>query len=164
MAPRLTSSQHAQILHMLLEGFSDKAIVEVVPCTTRSLRTIRSTFERFGTTTTPANRTGPDPKITPTMGDALCHRLAKDPDMNQREMADFISEEFEEDVSITTIARTLKRRKLSYKVTRRVAQQQVPDLQHFYYYRLKLLGCRSYHMVFIDESGVSRPGMFQRKG
>ena len=112
----------------------------------------------------PANRTGPDPKITPTMGDALCLRLAKEPDMNLREMADFINEEFDKEVSVTTIFRTLNWRKISYKVMRRVAQQQMPDLQHFYYYRLKMLGCRSYHVVFVDESGISRPGMFQRKG
>lgn len=84
--------------------------------------------------------------------------------MSQREMADFISKEFSEEVSVTTITRTLNQRKISYKVMRRIAQQQMPDLQHFYYYRLKLLRCRSYHMVFIDESGINRPGMFQHKG
>lgn len=27
-----------------------------------------------------------------------------------------------------------------------------------------MLACRSYHLVFIDESGIDRPDMFQRKG
>jgi transposase len=98
------------------------------------------------------------------MGDALCHRLAKESDMDQREMVDFISDKFDEEVSVTTIARTLNRRKMTQKVMRRIAEQQKPDLQDFYYYRLKMLGCRSYHLVFIDESGIDRPGTFRRKG
>jgi hypothetical protein len=84
------------------------------------------------------------------MADVLSHRLSKETDMTQREMVDFISEEFGEEVSTTTIARTLNKRKTTLKVIRRVAQQQVPDLQHFFYYRLKIQGCRSYHYIFID--------------
>lgn len=144
MALRLTPSKHEQIQHMLRKGFTDKAISEVVPCTRRSLRPIRSKFERFGTTTMPSNRTGPEPRITPTMGDALFYQLAEEPDMNQHGMADFIRSKFNEEVSVSTIARALQRRKISYKVMRRVAQQQNPDIQHFYYYRLKMLACRSY--------------------
>src|SRR6185312_7343371 len=39
-----------------------------------------------------------------------------------------------------------------------------PELRHFYQYRLKMLGCRSYHLVFIDESGIDKPCVFRRKG
>jgi transposase len=139
MAPRLKPYQHNQIQYMIQEGFDNGAIT----CSDRSLRKIRSTFARFGTTIAPMNRTGPDPKITPTIADTLAHRLGKESEMTQREMADLISEEFGEEVSVTTIARAVKKRKTTLKVIRRIAQQQVSDLQHFYYYRLKLQGCRS---------------------
>ncbi|PKS08455.1 hypothetical protein jhhlp_004838 [Lomentospora prolificans] len=98
----------------------------------------------------PSNRTGPDPKITPSMQMALCRQLAEDPDMDRREMADFIRDKFSVDVPL--------------KVMRRVAEQQRPELRHFYQYRLKSLGCKSYHLVFIDESGIDKPGVFRRKG
>ncbi|KAI1839362.1 hypothetical protein JX266_014427 [Neoarthrinium moseri] len=52
---------------------------------------------------------------------------------------------------------------MSFMVMRRVAKQQ-PGLRHFYQYRLKRLGCRSYHMVFRDESGFDNPGVFRKKG
>lgn len=112
----------------------------------------------------PSKRTGPDPKITPTMQMALCHRLATEPDMDRHEMIDFISKKFEEDVSVTTVTRALDKHNMTLKIMRRVAEQQKPELRHFYQYRLKTLGCRSYHLVFIDESGFDKPGMYQRKG
>jgi len=112
----------------------------------------------------PSRRTGPDPKITPTMQNALRHQLAKDSDMTRREMVDFIRDKFEEDISVANISRTLKKHKMTFKVMRRVAEQQKPELRHFYQYRLKMLGCRSYHLVFIDESGIDKPCMFRRKG
>ncbi|KAK4206290.1 hypothetical protein QBC37DRAFT_270499, partial [Rhypophila decipiens] len=77
---------------------------------------------------------------------------------------DFSSEEFGEDVSPTTVARTLQKRKTTFKLMRRVAQQQVPDLQHYFYYLLRMMGCRSYHYIFIHESGFDRPGACRKKG
>ena len=45
---------------------------------------------------------------------------------------------------------------MTLKVMRRIAEQQQPRLRHFYQYRLKTIGCRSYHMEFIDESGFNQ--------
>lgn len=84
--------------------------------------------------------------------------------MDRREMADFIGNRFNEDVSVTSITRALEKDRITLKVMRRVAQQQMPELRHFYQYRLKMLGCRSYHLVFIDESGFDKPCIFRRKG
>lgn len=142
MAPRLSKSQHERILSMILRGFSNKDIAKDVSCTLRALRRIRSTYARYGTTTMPANRTGPDAKITPTMGIALAHHLVEEPDLEQHEMVDFIDDKFEEGVTVTNIARALQRRRVTRKVMRRVAQQQKPELRHFYQYRLKMLGAR----------------------
>lgn len=97
------------------------------------------------------------------MAAVLSHRLAKESEMTQREMIDFGREEFGVEVSATTISRALKMRKTTLKVMRRVAQQQVPDLQHFYYYRLKMMGSRSYRYIFIDESGLDSQACFERR-
>lgn len=164
MAPRLSKAQHEQILSMIIRGFPNKDIANIVPCTSRAIRRIRSTHARFGSTTVPPNRTGPDPKITPVMRDALCHRLASDADMVRREMVTFIREAFGEDVSLSSISRALRASEMTWKTMRRVAQQQKPDLRHFYQYKLKMAGCRSYHLVFIDESGIDRSCVFRRKG
>ncbi|KAK7928432.1 hypothetical protein PG985_005430 [Apiospora marii] len=164
MAPRLSKSQHDQMLSMITRGSTNDDIAEAIPCSERAVRRARLTHARYGTTTVPSTRPGPDPKVTPTMEMALCHQIAKEPDMDRREMMGFISKEFEVDVSATSISRALDKRTMTLKVMRRVAQQQKPELRHFYQYRLKMLGCRSYHLVFIDESGFDKPGMFRRKG
>jgi len=91
MAPRLTDS-HEQIISMMIQGFSNKKIAGIVPCTPRAVRKIRLTYERFGTATVPANRSGPDHKITPAMWEVLCHQLAKEPDMQRQEMVNFIND------------------------------------------------------------------------
>lgn len=95
---------------------------------------------------------------------ALCHRLATEPDMDRHEMVDFISKKFDEDVSMTTVTRALDKHNMTLKLMRRVAEQQKLELRQFYQYRPKMLGCRSYHLVFIDESGFNKSGMYQRKG
>jgi hypothetical protein len=69
-----------------------------MPCTARSLFIIRSNFTRFRTTL-PTNRTGPDPKITPTMADALIHQISRASDMKQHGMVDFMYEKFGEEVT-----------------------------------------------------------------
>jgi SOS response regulatory protein OraA/RecX len=164
MAPRLSKSQHEQIRSIILQGFSNEEITEIIPYTPRAARRIRSTYTRFGTTTVPTSRTGPDPKITPTILDTLYHRLAKEPDLDRRKIASFIRDKFNKEVSVTTITRALQTHRITLKVIRRVAEQQKPELRHFYQYRLKMLGCRSYHLVFINESGIDKPSVFRRKG
>ncbi|KAI8624326.1 hypothetical protein F5Y19DRAFT_454716 [Xylariaceae sp. FL1651] len=52
---------------MILRGSTNDEISKAVLCSVRAVRRARSTYARYGTTTVPANRPGPDPKITPTM-------------------------------------------------------------------------------------------------
>jgi hypothetical protein len=47
---------------------------------------------------------------------------------------------------------------------RRVAAEQNADLQDWYLYNLARLGCRSYHMVYIDKSGFHKTDGLRRKG
>jgi hypothetical protein len=79
-------------------------------------------------------------------------------------MVSFISTEFNVDVSESTITRALKAQKWSRKTIRRVAIQRNSSLRDFYHYRLKLEDCRSYQLIFIDESGVDKRDGLRRKG
>jgi transposase len=75
---------------MILSKFPNREIAKAVPCSERAIRRIRSRLSRFGTTTAPANRGGPDSKITTAMRDVLCEQLTQKPDMIRREMVAFV--------------------------------------------------------------------------
>lgn len=124
MAPRLLDCEHNQILSMILRGIPNDRIANAIPCTPRAVRRARLAHARYGTTRMPSKRTGPNPKITPTMHMALCHRLASEPDMDRHEMIDFISKKFEEEASVTNVTRALDKHNMTLKVMRRVAEQQ----------------------------------------
>ncbi|KAK6858619.1 hypothetical protein PG995_005183 [Apiospora arundinis] len=83
MAPRLSKSQHERMLSMISRGSANDEIVEAIPCSDRAVRRARLTHARYGTTTVPSTRPGPDPKITPTMEISLCYQLAKEPNMDR---------------------------------------------------------------------------------
>ncbi|KAJ3469852.1 hypothetical protein MRS44_003917 [Fusarium solani] len=164
MAPRLTPEKKDRIRTMLLEGRSISEIAKIIPCTERTVYRTRSAIRRFGTAAAPTNRAGPDPKITPLMRDALCRELVRKPEMLRREMVAFLRKRFDVDVSPTRITRTLQALQWTRKNTRRVARQRNPQLRHYYHYRLKLGGYRSYHLIFLDESGLDKSIGVRRKG
>jgi transposase len=164
MAPRLSFAQRARIHALILRKLPNSEIADTVRCTERAVRRIRSRLGRFGTTTAPSNRVGPDPKITPFIRHALCEQLSEKPGMLRREMVAFIYDRFGVEVSESTITRTLKAQSWSRKTIRRVANQRNPALRDFYHYRLKLEKCRSYQLIFIDESGIDKRDGLRRKG
>jgi hypothetical protein len=103
-----------------------------------------------------------DRSITPPMLSALLDRLIKKPNMHQDEMAVFLFDEFDVLVTTQSISRALAAAKWSKKVARRVATEQNADLRDFYQYNLSAF--RSYHLVYIDESGCDRRVGFRRTG
>ena len=118
MAPRLEEYLHILILAKIRGGDINEKIASYVSSsehvvTSRAIRRIRSTYERYGTATTPANQTGPDRKITPLMLDALLHKLVKKQSMSRREIASFLYERFDLDVSATTIMRAMQSNKIT---------------------------------------------------
>jgi hypothetical protein len=113
MAPRLPNFKHKQILSMILRGFSNDEIANLIPCTTRAVRRIRESYSRFGRTTAPPSRRSPEPKITPVMRDVPYDRLAQEPDMVRREMVSFFRDTFEEDVSMISVTRALKNTRIT---------------------------------------------------
>jgi hypothetical protein len=92
----------------------------------------------------------------------LFEQLASRPDMFRYEMIEFLYDSFGLEVSPTTISRTLKTEKWTRKTNGRVAKQRNPDLRELYLY--KLSDCRSYQLVFIDESGCDKRSGHRRQG
>lgn len=169
MAPRLEKHMHRLILAKIRGGDSNEKIAEDISSpdrivTSRAIRRIRSTYTRYGTATTPAKRTGPDPKITPLMLDALYIQIAKEQHMTRQEMATFLYKKYGEEVSVTCITRALQAGQITWKTMRRVALQQLPQLRHFYQYLLKIAGVKAPHCVFVDESGMNPPDALRTKG
>ncbi len=169
MAPRLNKQMHSLILAKIRRGDSNEKIAEDISSpdrvvTERAIRRIRSTYTRYGQATVPANRTGPDRKITPLMLDWLLRSLAKEEDMTRLEMANALYGKFGVDVSVTAITRAMQSHKITWKIMRRVALQQKPELRHFYWRLLQLAGVKAEHAIFIDESGINQPDTLRRKG
>ena len=77
-------------------------------------------------------------------------------------MVGFLWDEFDILVTISSIGRALASAGWSKKVARRVAQERNADLRDFYLYSLPAF--RSYHLVYIDESGCNKRIGFRRTG
>jgi transposase len=82
--------------------------------------------------------------------------------MFRDEMIDFLSDRFGLEVSPTTMSRMLKTERWSRKTNGRVARQRNSDLRELYLY--KLSDCRSYQLIFIDESGCDKRSGHRRQG
>lgn len=169
MAPRLSKFMHNLIVSKIDRGDTNEKIATDVSSpdrvvTPRAVSRIRRTYTRYGTPTVPPRRTGPDPKITPLMLDALYCQLAKDQSVTRQEMASFLYDKYGEEFSVTTITRALQSGQITCKTMRHVALQQLPELRHFYQYILQKCGVKAPHCVFIDESGINPPDALRRKG
>lgn len=88
------------------------------------------------------------------MLEALCDHLLEKPVLYLEEMAVFLWDDFEAHVSTHSISRTLKDLGWSNKAARQIAKEQSAELRDSYLY--KLTQFRSYHLVFIDESGCDK--------
>lgn len=82
--------------------------------------------------------------------------------MYQDEMIVFLWDEFDVLVTAHSISRALASAGWSKKTARRVALERNPDLRDFYLYNLSAF--RSYHLVYIDESGCDKLPGFRRTG
>jgi len=101
------------------------------------------------------------PKIARAAGAAPPHLLEM-PDQYLDEMALFLWDEFEVRVTNSTISRTLRSIGWSRKTARRVAKEQNKDLRNFNLHNLSSF--RSYHLVYVDESGCGKRIGFRRTG
>lgn len=116
----------------------------------------------FGDVRAPLTPGGRPRSITPLILEALCDYLLEKPDLYLDEMAEFLYDEFDVVVSTCTISRALRSHGWTKKVARRIAQEKNADLRD--HYLCQLFDFRSYHLVYIDESGCDKRAGFRRIG
>jgi transposase len=163
MAPNLAVSQHELIRDMILsKSLKQTDMAAVARCSDRSIRAIASNLRCFGSTKAPANGVGRRRLMTPKMLDALRQRLLEKPGLYLDEMAVFLYDEFDALVTTSTISRSLKSVGWTKKVIRHIAKERNADLRDFYLHNLS--DFRSYHLVFVDESGCDKRIGFRRTG
>lgn len=92
--------------------------------------------------------------ITPPMLEALCERLLEKPDLYQDEMVIFLWDEFRVLVTIYSIGRALASVGWSKKAARRIARGRNIELRDFYLHTISSF--RSYHLVYVDDSGCDK--------
>ncbi|KAH7490458.1 hypothetical protein FOMA001_g2258 [Fusarium oxysporum f. sp. matthiolae] len=162
MAPRLSDADHEMMKAMIQRGEPIKQIAQAIPCDPRTVRKAKARYRLFESTKAPPNRVGRYKKVTPYKRDALLDRLTEHPTTDRSEMVTFLRDEFEDEVSLSTISRLLKDAQWTRKNCHRVAQQRNPQLRDLYLYKLSKY--KSYQMIFIDESGADRRVGYRNKG
>lgn len=163
MAPHLAQSQRIQLRDMIrLASIPDKTIADIVNCSLRSVVRARANLRVFGNLHAPRNSGGRQPCVLPHILETLIDHLLMKPDLYLDEMADFIWEEFELEVSEYSIRRSLRACKWSKKRNRQVAYERDPDLRDAFLHELSEY--KSFQLVFVDESGCDTRSGVRRTG
>lgn len=169
MAPRLSLSKHNQIDAMLERHMLDPDIVDLVGCSTRTVRRLRVKRNKPpmhtatpATLSNPLLRIGRGSRITPYMEDMLRQQLVRQADMFRSEMRDWLHEKTDVYVSLSAISRTLKAIGWTRKTCRRVAQQRDQELRNLYLRRVSFF--KSEQLIFVDESGCDKKAGQRRMG
>jgi transposase len=163
MAPNLALSQREMISNMILSSsLKQTEMAAAAGCSERAIRRIRTNLRLFGLTKAPSNGAGRRRIITPQMLDALREHLLEKPGLYQEEMAVFLWDEFGILVSAPSISRALASIGWTKKTTRHIARERNADLRDFYLHNLSEF--RSYHLVYVDESGCDKRIGFRRTG
>jgi transposase len=164
MARNLNAWQRKMILHMISSKnrLTTSQMAKLAECSERSITNIRKKMRLFGSPNPPTIPPGQPPSVTPVMLDALCDRLAEIPGLYIDEMANFLRDEFNILPSSSSIQRALSRAGWTKKTARQKAKEQNPQLRDFYQHNLSEF--RSYHLVFVDESGCDKRVGHRRTG
>jgi hypothetical protein len=88
------------------------------------------------------------------MLDALCDHFAEKPGLYVKETTIFLWDEFNTLPSSTSIKRDLSRAGWTNKKGQQKAKEQNPQLRDFHQHKLSEF--RSYHLVFVHESGCDK--------
>lgn len=137
-------------------------MAEAASYSKRSIINTSANLRMFGDVRAPLIPGGRPRVITPIMLKALCDHLLEKLDLYLDEMGEFLYGEFDFLVFTYTISRALRLRGWTEKVARRVAQERNADLRDHYLHQLSDL--RSYHLVYVDESGCDKRAGFRRIG
>jgi transposase len=119
MAPRLSAFQRNLIASMIESGrFSNNEIADTAGTTDRSIRTIRRNIRVFGQASAPANNPGRPATLRIEMVETLIGYLHDKPNLSLQEMVWFIWDQFQVDISKSTISRALDKAGWSKKKVR----------------------------------------------
>ncbi|CEO58410.1 Putative TPR domain protein [Penicillium brasilianum] len=163
MAPRLPHSKLCFIRDMIQsQSLTTSEIAEQAECSERTIKNIRRNLRLFGNVHAPTSRVGRRRTITPRILEALCDHLIEKPTLYLDEIAVFLWDEFETQVTTSSIRRALVAHGWSKKVAQRRAREQNPDLREIYLHNIS--DFHSYHLVFVDESGCDKRAGFRRTG
>ncbi|KAJ5101023.1 hypothetical protein N7456_007075 [Penicillium angulare] len=164
MARNLQTWQRKLIVHMTLsrKRLTISQMAKVAKCSERSVTNIRRNMRLFDDPRSPSVPAGQPSIITPVMVDTLCNHLAEKPGLYVEEMALFLWEEFRVLPSSSSVKRALARAGWTKKKAQQKAKEQNPQLRDFYQHKLSEF--RSYHLVFIDESGCDQQVGNRRTG
>jgi hypothetical protein len=163
MAPNLAESQHALIKDISQsKQFKAKDIANVARCSRRAVYRIEENLRCYGSTRAPPSRVGRLRSITPQILDALCNHLIVEPWLYYDEMVEWVWNYFQVHVTTSSLKRALASRGWTKKTIRRIAKARNADLRDLYLYNTS--DFRSYHYVFVDESGCDKRAGFRRTG
>jgi transposase len=163
MAPNLHPWK-LKLIHDLIENtpLTIYEIADTADCTPRTVTHIRSNMSRSGSAQAPTKGVGPQRRITPPMSAALRKHLQEHPHLYLDEMATFLRQSFNITVSPRTVGRELENKGWSKKVIRQISNKRNADLRDFYLFNLSQF--RSYHLVYVDESGCDQRAGRRRTG
>lgn len=163
MAPNLAKSTLALIHDMITsEELTTSQMADAAGCSKRAIIRIRSNLQLFGSIKAPLMKAGRPRSITPIMMEALCDHLLEKPHLYLHEMQIFFLDEFEASVPKSTISDALRRIGWSKKTARQKAKERNADLRDDYCHLISEF--RSYHLVYVDESGCDKRIGFRRTG
>jgi transposase len=132
MAPHLSPSKIQLICDMASCGMSISKTADAAECSKQAVKYIRSNLRVFGSPRAPLAQGGRARLITPVMLEALCEHLLEKPGLYLNEMAVFLWDEFNLEITISTISRALSSIGWSKKTIQQKAKEQNPDLRDEY--------------------------------
>lgn len=162
MGRRLAPSQIQIISDMLRSGEKLPVIASTAFCSRQAVYYIKSNLEHFGTARAPPVRSGRRRLITPLMLEALCEHLLEKPALFLDEMAVFLWDEFNINVSTCSIRKSLASIGWSKKTAQQKAKERNQDLRDEYLHNISEF--HSFQLVFVDESGCDKRVGFRRTG
>ncbi|OQD66021.1 hypothetical protein PENPOL_c005G09949 [Penicillium polonicum] len=123
-------------------------------CSPRSVKTIRSNLRRFGNTRAPSYLSSRPRSTTSLMLEILCDRWLEMRGLCPDEMAGFFLREFGAQVTISSVRRALAAKSSPRTpLYRKRRNKTLTNRSEF----------RSYHLVYIDESGWQAGGLQENR-
>lgn len=155
MAPNLAPSKLEIIHDMISSGeLSITEMAQAANCNKSTISRILSNIRMFDSVKTPLIRGGRPRSITPVMLEALCdHLIVKHA---------LYLDEFALQVTKWSISRALKSKGWSKKTARVKAREGNLDLRDEYHHFIS--NFKSYHLVYVHESGCDKRIGFRRTG